>query len=159
MYYIDAGVTLFVHFYIISMVFEDSSGLLGLREDGKLLDSALALCKQTFDGRELYPSIEDKATALLRSMVLNHPFIDGNKRTALICTLLFLDINGYYVDATEKQLFRLMLSITRGSRQETTKRWFKKHIKKVKPGSNLGWWERIRFYIVKRLESVSGKES
>lgn len=53
-----------------------------------------------------------------------------------------MDINGYYVDATEKQLFSLMLSITRGSRQETTRRSFKKHIKKVQLGSDLGWWER-----------------
>lgn len=54
----------------------------GEREGGGLLDSALALPRQTFGGRALYPRIYDKAGALLRSLIKNHPLVDGNKRMA-----------------------------------------------------------------------------
>src|SRR5688572_20333207 len=57
-------------------------GSSGIRDVG-LLESAVARPKATFDGNDLYPSIFQKAAALLQSLLKNHPFVDGNKRTAL----------------------------------------------------------------------------
>ena len=55
----------------------------GLRDQG-LLEAALSRPLQTFDGSELYPSLEEKAAALLESIVVNHPFFDGNKRLGYV---------------------------------------------------------------------------
>ena len=58
-------------------------GRQGVR-DQVLLDSAINRPFQTFDGQELYPSPIDKASALFESIITNHPFVDGNKRTAYV---------------------------------------------------------------------------
>lgn len=58
---------------------EETDGLNGMRDEG-LLDSALSLPFQTFDGQALYPSVQQKAARLGFSLVRNHPFSDGNKR-------------------------------------------------------------------------------
>ncbi len=67
----------------------------GERASGGLLESALALPRQTFDGRALYPRIHQKAGVLLRSLIKNHPLVDGNKRMAMATTALFLLMNGH----------------------------------------------------------------
>ena len=64
-------------------------GRQGVRDEG-LLDSAINRPFQTFDGKELYPSAIDKAAAVFESIVTNHPFIDGNKRTAYVLMRLVL---------------------------------------------------------------------
>jgi death-on-curing protein len=64
-------------------------GRQGVRDEG-LLDSAINRPFQTFDGKELYPSAIDKAAAVFESVVTNHPFIDGNKRTAYVLMRLVL---------------------------------------------------------------------
>ena len=69
-------------------------GLNGIRDIG-LIESALFRPQSTFDGKDLYPSIFDKAAALLHSLLKNHPFVDGNKRTALTSTGIFLNLNRY----------------------------------------------------------------
>ena len=66
----------------------------GEREGGALLDSALALPRQTFGGRPLYRSIYDKSGVLLRSLIKNHSLVDGNKRMAMATTALFLLFSG-----------------------------------------------------------------
>ncbi|RJR14756.1 type II toxin-antitoxin system death-on-curing family toxin [Candidatus Microgenomates bacterium] len=63
--------------------------------DFTLLHSAVERPKASFGGIDLYPDIFTKAAALIQSVVLNHPFHDGNKRTALTLTALFLHMNGY----------------------------------------------------------------
>lgn len=60
-----------------------------------LLESALARPATSYAGHELYPGIFDKAAALLEALVQNHPFTDGNKRTAYTCTVLFMYLNGW----------------------------------------------------------------
>ena len=69
---------------------EDFGGAKGVRDVG-LLESAIARPFQTFDGEDLYPTAIEKAAAFGESLIINHPFIDGNKRTGLlgITTLLF----------------------------------------------------------------------
>ncbi len=63
-----------------------------LRGDG--LDSALGAVMQSFDGQDLYPSLEEKAAHLLYLLVKNHPFVDGNKRIGAALFLWFLETNG-----------------------------------------------------------------
>jgi death on curing protein len=76
----------------------------GLRDLG-LLESAAARPQASFDGVDLYETIYDKAAALLHSLLKNHPFVDGNKRTAVASTGIFLKLNGYrLINAHEKEL-------------------------------------------------------
>lgn len=63
-----------------------------------LADSALARPKGGFGEEEFYPSLEAKAAALLDGILRNHPFVDGNKRLALLATLQFLHLNGKDLD-------------------------------------------------------------
>ena len=69
-------------------------GLGGVRDIG-LIESAVARPQATFDSQDLYRTLFDKAAALLQSLLKNHPFADGNKRTALTSAGLFLTLNGY----------------------------------------------------------------
>lgn len=82
----------------------------GLRDAG-LLESALASPRQTMFGQELYPDVAAKAAILLMGLLKNHPFVDGNKRTAFITTLRFLEMNDCTLSATEDELFALILDI------------------------------------------------
>lgn len=69
-------------------------GSSGIRELS-LLESAVGRPQSTFDGQDLYESLFHKAASLLQSLLKNHPFVDGNKRTALTSAGMFLNINGY----------------------------------------------------------------
>ena len=71
--------------------------------DMRLLDSALARPRATFGGEDLYPGLWHKAAVLMHSLVKNHPFVDGNKRTALAATGLFLELNGYMMTASNEE--------------------------------------------------------
>jgi len=79
---------------------EMHGGSVGLRDES-LLYSALAAPFQTFAEIDLYPSVCEKAGRLAFGIIKNHPFVDGNKRTAVMIMLDFLDING--IDLTFKQ--------------------------------------------------------
>lgn len=82
----------------------------GLRDWG-LLDSAVNRPRAAFEGRELYPDLFTKAAALGHSLVLNHPFIDGNKRTAWEAMKRFLGENSVRLRAPAKEIVELMLRI------------------------------------------------
>lgn len=75
---------------------EVMGGRHSLRDRG-LLNSAVARPKASAFGADAYPDLVSKAAALLHSLVLNHAFVDGNKRTAVLSTLIFLDLNGYVI--------------------------------------------------------------
>lgn len=75
--------------YFHKRVIEETGGRDGLREEDNL-DSAIAAPFATFDGEDLHPTVFDKAGALMRSLSLDHPFIDGNKRVSLGMTAAFL---------------------------------------------------------------------
>lgn len=68
----------------------------GIR-DFKLLHSALGIVKSTFDREFLHRSIFEMASAYCFHICMNHPFVDGNKRVALMSALIFLDLNGYEI--------------------------------------------------------------
>ena len=80
---------------------------------GGLLESALALPRQTFQGKPLYRSIYDKAGVLLRSIIKNHPFVDGNKRIAVSTTVVFLFINRHLFLATDEEMLNFALDVAR----------------------------------------------
>ncbi len=82
----------------------------GVRDD-HLLRSAASRPETSLNGIRKYDTIESYAAALLHSLVHNHPFYNGNKRTALVSMLVFLDRNGYLLTCTEKDLFRQVLRV------------------------------------------------
>jgi len=81
-----------------------------LRDRG-LLESAVARPQASAFGADAYPDLAAKAAALLHSLVLNHPVIDGNKRTAVLATLVFLDLNGYVVRWDQREALDFMLRL------------------------------------------------
>ena len=89
----------------------------GVRDMG-LLHSALAQPLATFDGTPLHRDLFEMAAAYLFHIVSNHPFVDGNKRVGLEAALLFLEINGVTIEATDEQLVEVVIRTARG---ESTK--------------------------------------
>jgi len=88
-------------------------GSSGLRDNG-LLESAIAMPQTSFGGEFLHPDIFTMAAAYLFHICKNHPFVDGNKRTALAACLVFLEINGYELTADEKSLEKLVIDTASG---------------------------------------------
>lgn len=85
----------------------------GLRDHGGL-ESATARPQATFGGEDLYPDVAAKAAALMHSLVMNHPFVDGNKRVGAMAAELFLAVNGHRLEASDDALLALTLSVSRG---------------------------------------------
>ena len=110
-------------------IIEQSGGALGIRDLGAL-ESALAQPYMTFGGEELYPKLVDKASAIGFSLVMNHPFIDGNKRIGHAAMEVFLVMNGVEIDASVDEQESIFLSLASGkiNREEFTD-WLKSHVK------------------------------
>ncbi|PHM10417.1 type II toxin-antitoxin system death-on-curing family toxin [Nostoc sp. 'Peltigera malacea cyanobiont' DB3992] len=85
-------------------------GTSGVRDEG-LLDSALAQPQATFGGELLHPTIHEQAAAYLYHLAMNHPFIDGNKRTAFAVMLTFLNLNGYSLNLSQEQAYNLVIQV------------------------------------------------
>ena len=85
----------------------------GVRDRGAL-ESALARPAATFGGEDLYPDIADKAAALMHSLALNHPFVDGNKRVAAFGAIVFAESNGHESLATPGELVETTLAVAEG---------------------------------------------
>ena len=121
--YLTAEQVLFIHYRLVS----ETGGEHGVRDIG-LLESAVARPKATFDGQELYTNIFEKAAALMESLVNNHPFIDGNKRTGIACTVLFLRQNGITFSAKNSDLERFTLRVASSkSKPPEIAKWLKNH--------------------------------
>ena len=104
-----------------------TGGSNGLRDE-RLLESALENSKATFDGLDLYPTIEDKCTTICFSLVNNHPFVDGNKRIGVYVMLVLLEYNGIKLNFTQKELVDLGLGIATGElKQNDILNWIKNH--------------------------------
>ena len=87
------------------------AGTIASVRDFALLHSAVERPKATYSGKDLYPSIFLKAAALLQSICLNHPFTDGNKRTAWAVTHKFLSDNGYHLISTRMEAADFMVFV------------------------------------------------
>ncbi|MCM1299707.1 MAG: type II toxin-antitoxin system death-on-curing family toxin [Firmicutes bacterium] len=95
------------------MMIKATGGSSGVRDIG-LLCSALNAPFQSFEGKEMYPSLLSKAAALCRSIISNHPFVDGNKRIGIHVMLIFLELNGIQSEYTQKELIDLGLGVASG---------------------------------------------
>lgn len=84
-----------------------------MRDEG-LLESALAQPQVTFGGQFLHATIYEQATAYLYHLAMNHPFIDGNKRTAYAVMDTFLRVNGYDLTLTNEESYTLVLNVANG---------------------------------------------
>jgi death-on-curing protein len=99
-----------------------------LRDSGAL-EAALARPAMTFAGEDLYPDIAAKTAAMMHSLVMNHPFVDGNKRVGAHAALLFLAANGYRIDLSAKELEEITLTVARGELDaESLAIWFRQRI-------------------------------
>ena len=100
----------------------DFGGSDGIRENA-LLESAVAAPQATFGGKAIYASLSEIAAAYLYYLCKNHPFLDGNKRTALGACLVFLRLNGVETKPDGPQWEQLVLDVaaSRIDREETTK--------------------------------------
>ena len=105
MRYLVPEQVLFLH----SRLIEETGGAHGVRDLAMLL-SALGRPRATFDGKELYPGVFPKAAALMDSLIRNHPFVDGNKRTAISAAGLFLRINGHALRVQDGEMVRFTLA-------------------------------------------------
>lgn len=99
---------------IHSSLIEATGGTDGVRDMG-LLESALEAPFQTFDGKDLYPALIQKAARLGHSLISNHPFVDGNKRIGIHTMLVFLAANGVEIECTQKELIDVGLSLADGT--------------------------------------------
>jgi death-on-curing protein len=110
-----------------------TGGALGIHDLGAL-ESALAQPRMTFGAVELYPSLTEKASALAFSMIQNHPFLDGNKRTGHAVLEVFLLFNGHTIAASIDEQERVVLLTAAGefTRDQLTE-WLQAHIVEVAP--------------------------
>ena len=95
------------------LITEETGGDPSLR-DINLLDSALESAFQTFDGKELYPTKEEKGARIGYSLISNHAFVDGNKRIGMYVLLTFLETNGIKIRPSVDDVARVGLAIAAG---------------------------------------------
>jgi len=121
--YLTPEQVLFLHSRLIA----ETGGGQGIRDLGMLL-SALGRPQATFDEKELYPDLFSKAAALMDSLVRNHPFVDGNKRTAITAAALFLRFNGHRLVVENAEMVRFALACAQSQRSlEDITDWFRQY--------------------------------
>lgn len=110
---------------------KEFGGSRGVRDMG-LFESAVMQPQQSFGGNDLYPSLWDKASILAYALCKNHPFVDGNKRTAALAMLTFTDINGYEISVPKGNVHDTILNIADGSvSREDLARWIETNIQPI----------------------------
>jgi death on curing protein len=110
-------------------VIERTGGSAGVRDRGAL-ESAVAQPQMTFGGDDLYPTLPEKAATLCFSLAMNHPFVDGNKRTAHAAMEVFLILNGFEIRSSVDDQEAMMLSLATGIlKREGLTEWLKQQIR------------------------------
>ena len=97
-----------------SLVVAQTGGSDGIRDEG-LLDSAIGVPMQSFDGKDLYPTVQTKAAMLAFRLINNHPFVDGNKRIGAHVMLVLLALNGIELNYKQEELYTIILDIASGA--------------------------------------------
>ncbi len=121
MKYLTSEQAIFINYRLI----EETGGSHGIRDIG-LLQSAVARPMSSFDKQELYPDLFTKAAAFMHSLIKNHPFVDGNKRTAITCAAIFLQINNYMINASNSKLEKFTLKVASEAVElDEIAQWFK----------------------------------
>lgn len=127
MQYISAENILEIH----SGIIDETGGSHGVR-DLNLLRSLDDLPKQAVYGKELYPTLFDKAAVYVRNVIHSHPFIDGNKRTAMAAADVFLQLNGRRINVRKGGVEKFALDIiAKRLDLEAISAWLKKHSRKI----------------------------
>lgn len=127
MKYLNSQQILLIHDQVIKRF----GGSFGLRDQG-LLETAVARREASYGGEDLYPTIFDKGAALLQSLHKNHPFVDGNKRTALSSTGIFLKMNGIRLINTHDQEVEFAVSVdTENLNIEKIAKWLENNSERV----------------------------
>ena len=99
---------------IHSILISKFGGSHGIR-DREALISALARPFQTFDGKDLHQTLYQKAASLIESILINHPFVDGNKRTGYTLMRLFLLESGFDITASQDNKYEFVINIATGA--------------------------------------------
>ncbi len=121
-------------FELHDQIIASSGGSRGIR-DINALESAVNQPRQTFDQKDLYPDIVTKAAALCFSLVMNHPFVDGNKRVGHAAMETFLILNGYAIIAGVDEQERVMLELASGKMSCVKfSEWLNSHISQITNG-------------------------
>ena len=125
MNYLTPEQILFLHARLVS----ETGGSHGVRDLNMLL-SAVSRPRASFDDKDLYPDLFHKAAALLDSLINNHPFVDGNKRTGIAAAALFLQANGYRLDVSNTELEQFTIDVARAHHSvEEIAVWFQDHVR------------------------------
>ena len=115
---------------IHDVLIERFGGAKGIRDKAGL-ESAINRPHQTFDGKELYPEPIDKAAAIFESIISNHPFMDGNKRTAYVLMRLILKEASLDIETTEDDKFDFVILCAQGAKTfDEIRTWIKSRIRK-----------------------------
>ena len=108
-------------------------GLAGIRDRGSL-EASIARPAMTFGGEDQYADLAAKAAALLHSLVLNHPFLDGNKRAGAAAAELMLELNGLGLAASDQEFEHITLATARGEMSaEALAIWFRQRSRPIEP--------------------------
>lgn len=117
---------------IYQRVMQQTGGLVGIRDLGAL-ESAIVQPYMTFGGNELYPSLVEKAAALGFSLIQNHPFADGNKRTGHAAMESFLALNSYEINASTEEQVEIILSVASSKlSREDFAEWLSNHTQELR---------------------------
>ncbi len=109
-------------------------GVLAIRDRGSL-ESAVARPAMTFGGEDLYADLAAKAAALMHSLVLNHPFVDGNKRIGAASAEFLVELNGSVVRATDEAFLGMTIATAEGKvSAEALAIWFRQRIRSLDLG-------------------------
>lgn len=128
MQYLKAEDILQIHSFII----DETGGSHGVR-DREAIASAAQAPRQSFDGGEVYASVHKKAAVYLHRIAMNHPFVDGNKRTAVTTASIFLEENGYEIVAKEGSFENFAVRVVKdGLGVDVIAKWLEENSKRRK---------------------------
>lgn len=114
---------------IHDILIERFGGARGIR-DKEILESAIGRPFQTFDGKDLYPDAVDKAAAIFESIVSNHPFVDGNKRTAYVLMRIILKRNQLDIEVDQDVKYDFVIKAAKGELTfDKIKMWIRNNLK------------------------------
>ena len=116
-------------------IMQQTGGSFGVRSMSAL-ESSLAQPRMTFGGTELYPTIVEKASALGFSLIKNHPFVDGNKRTGHAAMEVFLVLNGYEIKASVDEQEKIILQVASSQiERDALTKWLEDHVVRRAPNN------------------------
>lgn len=99
--------------YIYTEIIKRTGGQPGIRDE-KVLEEVLSKPMVSFEGEELYPDLFTKVSIFIYAMITSSPFITGNKRTAILCALFIMRVNGYHLVASQENIIEFVKGVEAG---------------------------------------------